>query len=71
MLYGRSAEEILEDLRHSLDVMEAESHLGLDDGFAEKVRRILVRRIERIEAELRASKGPAAVKKANLTRLAS
>jgi hypothetical protein len=33
------------DLRYALDVMEECTHLGLDDKFADKIRKILVRLI--------------------------
>ena len=37
------------DLRYALEVMEANSHLGLDDEAAGKLRSILVRRIREAE----------------------
>ena len=37
------------ELRYALDVMEEYSHLGLDDEYADKLRDILVRRIEEAE----------------------
>ena len=40
------------DLRHALDVMEENSHLGLDDKYASKIRSILVRRIDEAERSL-------------------
>lgn len=39
----------LTDLRYALEVMEANSHLGLEDEFAGKLRSILVRRIREAE----------------------
>ena len=40
------------DLRYALDVMEENSHLGLDNETASKVRNILVRQIEDARADL-------------------
>jgi hypothetical protein len=40
------------ELRYALDVMEEYSHLGLDDEYADKLRDILVRRIEEAETAL-------------------
>lgn len=40
------------ELRYALDVMEEYSHLGLDDEYTGKLRRILLRRIEEAEAAL-------------------
>jgi hypothetical protein len=38
------------DLHYALDVMEEYSHLGLDDDYTRKLRRILLRRIKEAEA---------------------
>lgn len=40
------------ELRYALDVMEENSHLGLDDEAAGKLRTILQRRIREAEAAL-------------------
>lgn len=37
------------ELRFVLNVMEENSHLGLDDGMADRMRRILIRRINQAE----------------------
>jgi hypothetical protein len=72
MLYGLPAEDLLKNLHHSLDLMEAKSHLGLDNCFADKIRQILVRRIGRIEATLAATPGaPKAHKTPSFTPRAS
>ena len=41
--------ELANELRYALDVMEENSHLGLDDEAANKLRNILLRRIEQAE----------------------
>jgi len=41
--------ELANELRYALDVMEENSHLGLDDEAATRLRNILVRRIEQAE----------------------
>jgi hypothetical protein len=45
------------ELRHVLNVMEENSHLGLDDEMANRLRRILVRRITEAENSERRSPG--------------
>jgi hypothetical protein len=45
------------ELRFALDVMEESSHLGLDDEYASRLRKILERRIA--QAEDNVSFGPA------------
>jgi hypothetical protein len=50
--------QLAEELRFALDVMEEYSHLGLDDAAANKIRRILLRRID--DAEASRSTRPAA-----------
>lgn len=55
---GRASVEPLQrsdaatELRYALDVMEEYSHLGLDDEYTEKLREILLRRIDEAEAEV-------------------
>lgn len=41
--------ELANELRFALDVMEENSHLGLDDETAKRLRSILVRRIRQAE----------------------
>lgn len=41
--------ELANELRFALDVMEENSHLGLDDEAANKLRSILLRRIKQAE----------------------
>jgi hypothetical protein len=41
--------ELANELRYALDVMEENSHLGLDDETAKRLRSILVRRIKQAE----------------------
>lgn len=41
--------ELANELRFALDVMEENSHLGLDDEAATKLRSILLRRIKQAE----------------------
>ena len=43
--------ELANELRYALDVMEENSHLGLDDEAASRLRSILRRRIEKAESE--------------------
>lgn len=50
--------ELVNELRYALDVMEENSHLGLDEEAAGRLRKILVRRIK--EAETADSLRPAA-----------
>ena len=49
--------ELANELRFALNVMEENSHLGLDDETAKRLRNILVRRIQ--QAEDSASARPA------------
>jgi hypothetical protein len=42
--------ELANELRYALDVMEENSHLGLDDESAKRLRSILLRRIKQAEA---------------------
>ena len=44
--------ELANELRYALDVMEENSHLGLDDEAANKLRKILIRRIKQAENDL-------------------
>jgi len=41
--------ELANELRYALDVMEENSHLGLDDEAANRLRSILLRRIKQAE----------------------
>ena len=41
--------ELANELRYALDVMEENSHLGLDDEAATRLRNILLRRIKEAE----------------------
>ena len=41
--------ELVNELRYALHVMEENSHLGLDDEAANRLRSILVRRIQQAE----------------------
>lgn len=47
--------ELANELRYALDVMEENSHLGLDDEAANKLRNILLRRIKQAELTSRAA----------------
>jgi hypothetical protein len=42
----------VQELRYALEVMEENSHLGLDDEGASNIKRILLRRIAEAESEL-------------------
>ena len=42
--------ELANELRYALDVMEENSHLGLDDEAATRLRNILLRRIKQAES---------------------
>jgi hypothetical protein len=44
--------ELANELRYALDVMEENSHLGLDDEAANRLRNILLRRIKQAETEV-------------------
>jgi len=46
--------ELANELRYALDVMEENSHLGLDDEAANRLRKILLRRINQAESEFSA-----------------
>lgn len=50
---------LLEDLRFTLNVMEEDAHLGLDNATADKLKAILVRRIS--ETEIRLGHRPASI----------
>jgi hypothetical protein len=54
-MYYAPTSELLDHLRGTLRVMEERSHLGLDNGAADKLRQILERRIERLETQLAAA----------------
>ncbi|MGA9584816.1 MAG: hypothetical protein WBQ95_05775 [Terracidiphilus sp.] len=58
MMYRTPDPDLVTELRYALDVMEEYSHLGLDGEAANKLRHILLRRIE--EAEAAVSCRPAA-----------
>jgi hypothetical protein len=47
--------ELAKELRYALDVMEENSHLGLDDEAASRLRDILLRRIKQAELTSRPS----------------
>lgn len=47
--------ELANELRFALDVMEENSHLGLDDEAATKLRSILLRRIKQAELTSRSA----------------
>lgn len=51
-MYSAIPTERLNNLRYSLCVMEEQSHMGLDDEAAGKLKSILERRIERMERDL-------------------
>jgi len=51
-MWGTLNPDLATELRYALDVMEEDSHLGLDDRYASKLREILLRRIEETEAAL-------------------
>jgi hypothetical protein len=42
--------DLVNELRYALSVMEEHAHLGLDDEAAGKLRTILLRRIQEVEA---------------------
>ena len=46
--------ELANELRYALDVMEENSHLGLDDEAAMRLRNILLRRIKQAESSVSA-----------------
>ena len=46
--------ELANELRYALDVMEENSHLGLDDEAANRLRNILLRRIKQAETDVSA-----------------
>jgi hypothetical protein len=58
IMYATTNPDLVNELRYALDVMEEYSHLGLDNEAADKLRGILVRRINEAEAAL--SSHPAA-----------
>jgi hypothetical protein len=49
MLNSTPNPDLVKELRYALDVMEENSHLGLDDDAAGRLRAILLRRIEEAE----------------------
>lgn len=51
-MYASLNPDLATELRYALDVMEENSHLGLDDEAAGKLRTILQRRIREAEAAL-------------------
>jgi len=57
MIRHRPPNEVLEDLRYALRVMDEESHLGLDHKYAETVRGVLLRQIAAIEADIARESG--------------
>ncbi|HUN84828.1 MAG TPA: hypothetical protein VMU48_10635 [Terracidiphilus sp.] len=46
------------EFRYALDVMEARSHLGLDDEYASTLRAILLRRVASAESPVSARPAP-------------
>ena len=54
-MYATTNPDLVNELRYALDVMEENSHLGLDNEAASKLRSILVRRINEAEASARPS----------------
>jgi hypothetical protein len=52
MMRSRPRGEVLADLREALHVMEERSHLGLDNEVAEKLGRLLLHRIAKVESAL-------------------
>jgi hypothetical protein len=52
VMYRRSNREVLAELRYALQVMDENSHLGLDDQAADNLRAMLLRRIAKVESEL-------------------
>ena len=57
MIRHRPPIEVLEDLRYALRVMDEESHLGLDDTYAEIVRGSLLRQIAAVEDQIARESG--------------
>jgi Holliday junction resolvase RusA-like endonuclease len=53
IMYATTNPDLVNELRYALDVMEENSHLGLDNEAAGKLRSILVRRINEAEASAR------------------
>ncbi len=49
MIRHRAPDQVLEDLRFALEVMEENSHLGLDHGAANTLRSRLLRQIAHLE----------------------
>jgi hypothetical protein len=58
MWNAQNAADLVEDYRYALEVLEENSHLGLDHEFASSLRDTLLRRIDEAEAVL--SRYPAA-----------
>jgi hypothetical protein len=52
MIRHRPLNEVLEDLRFSLEVLEERSNCGLDQRYAETVRNRLLGQIARVEAQI-------------------
>jgi hypothetical protein len=52
MIRHRPHREVLEDLRYALEVMEENSHLGLDDPAANALRSRLLGQITKVEAAI-------------------
>jgi hypothetical protein len=50
MIESLSPADVASDLRYALEVLNEYEHLGLDDEYADKLRRILVRRIGATDA---------------------
>ena len=61
MTYSIPNPDAVTELRFALDVMEEYSHLGLDDEAANRLRNILLRRIDEAEAAV-SSKSAAPVR---------
>ena len=52
MRYSISAQTLLEDVRFANKVLDEAGHLGLSEEYASRLREILHRRIEQLEAEV-------------------
>ena len=69
MIRHRPPNEVLEDLRYALRLMDEESHLGLDEKYAETVRRTLLRQIAAVEADIARESGASHISKSTALEL--